>query len=88
NKRIFDNTKISDHFAIVPTGVISDQLSDDEKRIYELVARRFIAAFFPSAQFVNTVRTTLVAGQTFISKGRVLQSAGWLEVLDELGDDG
>ena len=88
NKRIFDNTKISDHFAIVPTGHISDQLSDDEKRIYELVARRFIAAFFPPAQFVNTVRTTLVAGHSFISKGRVLQSAGWLEVLDELGDDG
>lgn len=88
NKRIFDNTKISDHFAIVPTGVISDQLSEDERRIFELVARRFIAAFFPPAQFVNTVRSTFIAGHTFISKGRVLQSAGWLEVLDELGDDG
>lgn len=88
NKRIFDNAKISDHFAIVPTGVLSDQLSDDERRIYELIVRRFIAAFFPAAQFVNTVRTTVVAGHPFLSKGRVLQSAGWLEVLDELGDDG
>jgi len=52
NKRIFDNTKISDHFAIIPTGVIPKNLSEPEQKLYDLVTRRFLAVFFPAAEFL------------------------------------
>lgn len=80
SKRIFDDTKISDHFAIIPTGLQPFGLSDDEVKIYELVARRFIAAFYPSALYKKTVRATVVSGHTFKSNGTVLVTPGWMEV--------
>ncbi|MBJ9677889.1 DNA topoisomerase [Burkholderia gladioli] len=86
-KRIFDNSKISDHFAIVPTGKPADGLSQDESRIYELVARRLLAAFYPDAEFSSTVRTALIGEDTFIASGRVLTTPGWLSVYqDNQGD--
>lgn len=88
NKRIFDNSKISDHFAITPTGVLSDQLSPDEQLIYELIVRRFLAAFYPNAEFMNTKRVTVVAGQSFYSSGKVLTFAGWLHVIQEVNATG
>ena len=54
NKRIFNNAKVSDHFAIVPTGTVPSALSETEAKIYDLVARRFIAVFYPAAQFEVT----------------------------------
>lgn len=81
NKRVFNNAKISDHFAIVPTGIIPSGLSVDEQAIYDLVARRFFASFHPDAEFLSTVRLTVVAGETFRSTGRVLVNPGWLEVI-------
>jgi DNA topoisomerase-3 len=81
NKRVFNNAKISDHFAIVPTGIIPSGLSADEQAIYDLVARRFLASFHPDAEFLSTVRLTVVAGETFRSTGRVLVNPGWLEVI-------
>ena len=88
NKRVFDNSKISDHFAIIPTGVLSDQLSPDEQAVYELIVRRFLAAFYPNAEFINTKRVTVVAGQPFYSSGKVLTYAGWLNVMQEVNDAG
>lgn len=88
NKRIFDNTKISDHFAIIPTGVISDQLSQDERLIFELIVRRFIAVFYPAAEFMVTKRVTYVAGEAFHSSGKVLLEAGWMAVLRDVDEDG
>lgn len=88
NKRIFDNSKISDHFAIIPTGVLSDQLSPDEQRVYELIVKRFLAAFFPNAEFINTSRVTVVAGQPFYSSGKVMTYPGWLNVMQEVDDAG
>ncbi|MBU9198825.1 topoisomerase DNA-binding C4 zinc finger domain-containing protein [Burkholderia gladioli] len=86
-KRIFDNSKISDHFAIVPTGKPADGLSQDESRIYELVARRLLAAFYPDAEFSSTVRTALIGEDTFIASGHVLTTPGWLSVYqDNQGD--
>jgi DNA topoisomerase III len=85
DKRIFDNSKISDHFAIIPTLTRPEGLSADEGRIYEMVLRRFVAAFHPAAQYMATTRTTVVAGEVFRSSGRVLLDAGWKQVYG--GDD-
>ena len=80
SKRIFDDSNISDHFAIIPTGLQPAGLEADEQKIYDLVARRFIAVFYPSALFKKTVRATLVNGHTFKSNGTVLVTPGWMEV--------
>lgn len=80
NKRIFDNTKISDHFAIIPTTQAPKGLSEAEQRLYDLVTRRFLAVFFPAAEFQVTTRLTEVSGHSFRSEGRVLVNPGWLAV--------
>jgi len=80
NRRIFDNTKISDHFAIIPTLQKPGHLSEPEAKVYDLVVRRFLAVFFPSAEFLQTTRTTTVGEEQFRTDGRVMQSAGWLAV--------
>jgi len=80
NKRIFNNAKISDHFAIIPTGVTPKHLSEPEAKIYDLVTRRFLAVFFPAAEFQITTRITRVEGEPFKSEGKVMKNAGWLEI--------
>lgn len=80
DKRVFNNAEISDHFAIIPTLVTPSGLDEDEAKIYDLIVRRFIAVFHPAAEYLNTQRTTLVAGETFYSSGRSLIRSGWLEV--------
>ena len=89
--RVFDNSKVSDHFAIIPTLEAPQSLSEAEQKIYDLVTRRFIAVFFPSAQYLVTTRTTQVAVATgvhhFKSEGKVLVNAGWLEVYGKDDDD-
>jgi len=77
NKRIFDNSEISDHFAIIPTGTQPNGLSDDEQRVYDLIVRRFIAAFYPNAVYQTTTRITVVADEGFRTSGRVMLEAGW-----------
>ncbi len=77
NKRVFDNRKISDHFAIIPTTQIPKNLSEAEFRLYDLVTRRFLAVFFPAAEFLVTTRFTEVAGHQFRSEGRVMTNPGW-----------
>lgn len=86
-KRIFDSKQVSDHFAIIPTGVRPNKLSDDERKIFDMVARRFMAAFYPEAQFAVTVRTTTADGFAFKSDGKVLTVAGWLDVYNKETDD-
>jgi len=80
NKRIFDNTKISDHFAIIPTTQAPKGLSEPEQKLYDLVTRRFLAVFFPAAEFQVTTRFTEVSGHQFKSEGRVMTNPGWLAV--------
>lgn len=79
DKRIFDNSKISDHFAIIPTGVLPKSLSEVEQKVYDLVVRRLISIFYPAAEFDVTTRITHVEGEQFKSEGKVLVKAGWLE---------
>jgi DNA topoisomerase-3 len=80
NKRIFNNAKVSDHFAIIPTGQLPKGLSEAEQKLFDMVTRRFLAVFFPAAEFLETVRITRVEGEPFKSTGKVLVKPGWLEV--------
>ncbi|HWQ91275.1 MAG TPA: DNA topoisomerase III, partial [Clostridia bacterium] len=80
NKRIFNNAKISDHFAIIPTTEAPKNLNEPEQKLYDMVTRRFLAVFYPAAEFLETVRITRVEGEPFKSTGKVLVNAGWLAV--------
>jgi len=80
NKRIFDNAKVSDHFAIIPTLVQPRHLNELEGKLYDFVVKRFLAAFYPAAEFLVTTRITRVAGEPFKSEGKVLVVPGWLAV--------
>lgn len=77
---VFNNKKISDHFAIIPTGKISPNLKKDEAAVYDIIVRRFIAAFFPAAEFTKTTREVLVGAHTFRAVGIVQRSEGWLKI--------
>ncbi|MCD2518269.1 DNA topoisomerase III [Massilia sp. G4R7] len=87
NKRIFDNTKISDHFAIIPTGVIPKNLTEPEQKLYDLVTRRFLAVFFPPAEFLVTTRFTEVSGHQFKTEGKVMTNPGWLQIYGKESQD-
>jgi DNA topoisomerase-3 len=88
SKRIFDNSKISDHFAIIPTLQAPKSLTEIEAKLYDLVVKRFIAVFYPSAEFMVTTRITKVPTQLdgraqelqFQTNGKVLVNPGWLAV--------
>src|SRR5437868_129459 len=80
--RHVDDKKVTDHHAVIPTKqrVEPSALSPDEKRIYDLVARRFLAAFFPDAELERTTVVTVAEGERFITRGTVVLNAGWREV--------
>jgi DNA topoisomerase-3 len=80
NRRVFDNTKVSDHFAIIPTPQVPRELSEAEAKLYQLVVQRFLAVFFPSAEYQLTTRITEVSGHCFRTEGKVLVQPGWLAV--------
>jgi DNA topoisomerase-3 len=80
NKRIFNNAKISDHFAIIPTLIAPKVLSEPEQKLYDLVTKRFLAIFYPAAEFLITTRITRVEKEAFKSEGKVITFPGWLEV--------
>ncbi|WP_395140262.1 DNA topoisomerase III [Schlegelella aquatica] len=84
NKRIFDNAKVSDHFAIIPTLQAPKNLSEPEQKLYDMVVKRFLAVFFPAAEYLVTTRVTTVAhgGREyhFQTNGKVLVQPGWLAV--------
>ena len=80
SKRIFDNAKVSDHFAIIPTLQAPSGLSDAEQRLYDLVVKRFLSVFFPSAEFLVTTRISQSVGHSFRTVGKVLVKPGWLAI--------
>ncbi len=80
NKRIFNNAKVSDHFAIIPTSLVAKNLNEEEAKLYDMVTRRFLAIFYPAAEFLVTTRITRVAEEPFKSEGKVMVNAGWLAV--------
>jgi DNA topoisomerase-3 len=83
-KKIFDNAKVSDHFAIIPTLLPPKSLSEIEAKLYDMIAKRFLAVFFPSAEFMVTTRISTVAHAgkdfKFQTNGKVMVRPGWLAV--------
>ena len=86
-KRVFDNAKVSDHFAIIPTLLAPKSLSEVEAKLYDLVVKRFIAVFYPAAEFLVTTRITRVEGHQFQTNGKVLVNPGWLAVYGKEAQD-
>ena len=86
-KRVFDNSKVSDHFAIIPTLQTPTNLSEPEAKLYDMVVKRFIAVFYPAAEYLVTSRVTEVAGHRFQTNGKVLVNPGWLAVYGKEAQD-
>ena len=80
SKRIFNNAKISDHFAIIPTGTVPHGLDEVQQKIYDMIVRRFVSVFFPPAQFEVTTRITRVDKDAFRTDGKIIKDPGWLAV--------
>jgi len=86
--RTFDDTKVSDHFAIIPTGrVPGPSVSGDDSKIFDLVARRFLGNFHPPAVWERVERTTVVAGERFRSRARTIMEPGWRSIGDAGTDE-
>ncbi|HET9823436.1 MAG TPA: DNA topoisomerase III [Burkholderiaceae bacterium] len=79
-KRVFDNTKVSDHFAIIPTLQPPKALTEIEAKLYDMVVKRFIAVFYPAAEFMVTTRISTIGAHKFQTNGKVLVNPGWLAV--------
>jgi DNA topoisomerase-3 len=88
NKRIFNNAKVSDHFAIIPTLQAPKHLSEPEFKLYDLVVKRFLAVFYPAAEYLITTRITRVDGEPFKTEGKVLVNPGWLAVYGREAQEG
>ncbi|MFZ1446977.1 MAG: DNA topoisomerase III [Candidatus Dechloromonas phosphoritropha] len=88
NKRIFNNAKISDHFAIIPTPQAPKNLNELEQKLYDFVTRRFLSVFFPAAEFLVTTRITRVEGHPLKTEGKVLVNPGWLAVHGKEAQEG
>lgn len=87
NKRVFDNAKVSDHFAIIPTLQAPKSLSEAEAKLYDLVVKRFLAVFYPAAEYLVTTRITQVGEHHFQTNGKVLVNPGWLAVYGKEAQD-
>ena len=93
-KRVFDNAKVSDHFAIIPTLQAPTSLTEAEAKLYDMVVKRFLAVFYPSAEFMVTTRITKVPANGtdhhFQTNGKVLVKPGWMAVYgkEAQGEDG
>ena len=85
--RVVNDAKVSDHHAIIPTRAEHhpiDKFNEDDRRIYDLVARRFLAVFHPDAEFENTRVETTVVEHVFRTRGKVMLVSGWRGVYGEL----
>jgi DNA topoisomerase-3 len=87
SKSIFDNEKITDHHAIIPTGIYPNGLSEEERKIYDLIARRFISAFYPECRISTTTVLGKVDELNFKASGKQLVYLGWKFVYEELKDE-
>lgn len=84
-KRIVDDSKVSDHHAIIPTEetVILNALSAEERKLYDLIVRRFISLFYPAARYDQVAVTVDIGGETFTAKGTTMKDSGWRVVYDQ-----
>ena len=86
-RKVFDNAKVSDHFAIIPTLEAPSGLSEAEQKLYDLVVRRFMAAFFPAAKYMDTLRVSQIDQHHFKTSGRVLIEPGWQAIYGKEVDE-
>jgi len=82
SSRVFNDKKITDHHAIIPTGIFTYDMQSDEKKVYDLVSRRFIAAFYPECEIANTLAKAKVEKYIFKATGKEILKAGWRVVLN------
>ncbi len=87
SKNVFDNSKVTDHHAIIPTGESPRMLDGDERHMYHLIALRFIAAFYPDCQFETTTVLAKVASYEFKATGKVITKPGWRELFKSDKDE-
>ncbi|CVK15380.1 DNA topoisomerase-3 [Apibacter mensalis] len=83
SKAVFDDSKVTDHHAIIPTDILPESLSSDEKKIYDLVARRFIAVFYPECKISNTFVTSKVGEIIFKASGKQILEPGWKTIYEQ-----
>ncbi|MEE0979071.1 MAG: DNA topoisomerase 3, partial [Muribaculaceae bacterium] len=88
SKKVFDNSKVTDHHAIIPTGESPAALVGDERKLYHLIATRFIAAFYPDCQFMQTTVLGEVEKHEFKATGKVITEPGWRKVLQPAENGG
>lgn len=89
DRRFFDDKKVSDHFAIIPTGELpSSNLGNDESKVFDLIVKRVLSAFMPVAKWENVERVTVIESIEFRSKGRYLREEGWQAVYGVAKDEG
>ncbi len=88
-KRLVNNSKVSDHHAIIPTEQILNfnLLTNDERKVYDLIVERFIAVLYPPYRYDQITIITVVNGQTFYSRGKIVRDKGWRAVMDKRGTD-
>ncbi len=86
SKKVFDNSKVTDHHAIIPTGQSPASLVGNERLLYHLIARRFIAAFYPDCEFMQTTVLAEAGGVGFKASGKVVASPGWRSIYQKPGD--
>ena len=77
SKKVFDNSKVTDHHAIIPTGQYPQNLTDMERRVFDLIARRFIAVFYPDCKFATTTVMGVVEEIEFKATGKQILASGW-----------
>lgn len=89
-KRLVDDNKVSDHHAIIPTEqpLSLAALNEEERRVYDLIARRFIAVLYPPYRYDQTTIVTTVSGEKFYSRGKVVKEMGWREVSSSAPEEG
>lgn len=83
SKKVFDNSKVTDHHAIIPTGVFPINITSDERKVYDLVARRFIAAFYPDCKFSTTTVSGEAGDVPFRTSGKQILEPGWRVVFEK-----
>lgn len=90
NKSFVDNAKVSDHHAIIPTEqfVELSNMTNEERKIYDLVVKRFLSVLMPPYEYEQTLVTAKAGSEEFIAKGRIEKNPGWHEVYEEQGEDG
>lgn len=88
SKKVFDSSKVTDHHAIIPTGVPAQNMTDFEKRVYDLVARSFIAVFYPDCKFLTTTVLGKAEDVEFKASGKVITDPGWKVVMEKPKEEG